>query len=60
MFSEDGTDTTVCYDECEQAWPVVVPAGKPEIREGVTDSLYGTTQRTDGTTQLTYDGWPLY
>jgi predicted lipoprotein with Yx(FWY)xxD motif len=26
----------------------------------VDASKFGTTKRTDGTTQVTYNGWPLY
>jgi predicted lipoprotein with Yx(FWY)xxD motif len=32
----------------------------PQIGTGVTQSLVGQTTRSDGTTQLTYAGHPLY
>ena len=27
---------------------------------GIESRLLGTTMRTDGVTQITYNGWPLY
>lgn len=52
-----------CYDICAVQWPPdVLPAGMtaPRAGPGVVGTLLGTAPRTDGTTQITYDGWPLY
>jgi plastocyanin len=50
----------VCYDKCAQAWPPLLTAGAPKTGDGADAALLGTTARTDGTTQVTYNGWPLY
>ncbi len=55
--------TSVCYGPCAQAWPpLLLPAGTttPLAGPGVNSALLGTTHRTDGTIQLTYNKWPLY
>jgi predicted lipoprotein with Yx(FWY)xxD motif len=50
-----------CQDECAEAWPPVLTRSTPvEAGTGVQSELIGTFQRGDGTTQLTYGGWPLY
>jgi len=52
-----------CYDICAVQWPpLVLPPGvtAPIAGPGVRPSLVGTAPRTDGTTQVTYHGWPLY
>jgi predicted lipoprotein with Yx(FWY)xxD motif len=52
-----------CYDICALQWPaLVLPAGvsRPVAGSGVKASLVGTSARTDGSTQITYNGWPLY
>jgi predicted lipoprotein with Yx(FWY)xxD motif len=57
VFTQDDGSTSTCYEACATAWPPLlapVTAG-----EGVTGAL-GTTDRTDGTVQVTYDGAPLY
>ena len=56
---EQGGDST-CYDECEAAWPPITVDGEPVAGDGVDASLLGTVEREDGSTQVTYDGWPLY
>lgn len=57
IFTNDEGSTSTCYEECATAWPPLldpVTAG-----EGVGGEL-GTTDRTDGTVQVTYNGAPLY
>jgi predicted lipoprotein with Yx(FWY)xxD motif len=42
------------------AWPPLVTNGKPIAGAGLFASKLGTTTRRDGTTQVTYNGHPLY
>jgi predicted lipoprotein with Yx(FWY)xxD motif len=49
-----------CGSECARVWPVVSVDGEPTTSDGVDGSLVGTTERPDGTTQLTYADQPLH
>jgi predicted lipoprotein with Yx(FWY)xxD motif len=52
-----------CSGQCAQGWPpLVLPAGTttPLAGPGVQSSLLGTTDRSDGSVQVTYNKWPLY
>ena len=60
LFTKDTPNTTVCYDKCATAWPPLLTTGAPVAGDGVDASKFGTTTRTDGTVQVTYNGWPLY
>jgi len=60
IFTKDTPNTSTCYGGCATAWPPLLTTGAPTAGTGVTASLLGTTTRTDGTTQVTYNGWPLY
>ena len=60
MYTKDAKDMSNCYDKCEVAWPPLLQTDKPAVANGVDASLLGTTQRKDGTTQVTYNGMPLY
>lgn len=55
--SDTGSDST-CYDACAQTWPPLT--GTATAGEGADESLLGETTRDDGTTQVTYNGSPLY
>jgi predicted lipoprotein with Yx(FWY)xxD motif len=60
LFTKDTPNTSNCYDKCATAWPPLLTSGKTGAGDGVDASKLGTTTRTDGTTQVTYNGWPLY
>lgn len=49
-----------CYGDCAEAWPPVLTDGGPVAAGRVSARKLGTTQRSDGTTQVTYNGHPLY
>ena len=56
-FAPDKPGKSVCYGDCAAYWPPVT--GNASAGPGVTGTI-GTITRTDGTTQATYDGHPLY
>ena len=64
MFRNDTRGRpSVCYGICAVEWPpLVFPAGvsRPVAGPGAVPALLGTSARTDGGTQITYNGWPLY
>jgi predicted lipoprotein with Yx(FWY)xxD motif len=51
---------STCSGGCAQTWPPVLTKGAPKAAGGVKSSLLGTTKRSDGTTEVTYKGHPLY
>ena len=50
-----------CSGGCASAWPPVLATGSgtPAVT-GVSAGLVGEITRSDGSKQLTLDGWPLY
>lgn len=60
LFTKDTPNTSNCYDQCATNWPPLLTEGQPAVGAGADDSKIGTTRRTDGTMQVTYNGWPLY
>jgi predicted lipoprotein with Yx(FWY)xxD motif len=59
-FDKESGSKSECYGACAEAWPPVLTEGEPQAGAGIQQRLLGTTQRDDGTTQVTYDGHPLY
>ena len=41
-------------------WPPLLTTGRPTAGPGVDPRLIGELRRPDGTTQVTYSGWPVY
>lgn len=60
LFTPDTDGESTCYDDCAAAWPPATVDGTPVAGDGIDGALLATTERTDGTTQVTYDGQPLY
>ncbi len=58
LFTPDGQGDSTCYDQCADNWPFVAEASG--VGAGLDASLLGTTTRTNGDVQATYNGWPLY
>jgi predicted lipoprotein with Yx(FWY)xxD motif len=59
-FHKDKGTTSSCYGACAEGWPPLLTEGEPQPSNGTNASLLGTTERKDGTMQVTYKGHPLY
>jgi predicted lipoprotein with Yx(FWY)xxD motif len=58
-FDNDTEGVSNCTGDCATTWPPLPVAGEPTGGAGVTGTL-DTITRDDGSTQVTYDGKPLY
>jgi predicted lipoprotein with Yx(FWY)xxD motif len=52
--------TSGCYDACATAWPPLATTGDPTAAGDAVAKELSTSTRTDGVTQVLYDGHPLY
>jgi predicted lipoprotein with Yx(FWY)xxD motif len=61
VFTKDSPNASTCSGTCAQTWPALTVGNgqAPQAGSGVTGML-GTFARTDGTTQVTVGGMPLY
>ena len=60
MFGKDTGTQSTCTGACAQNWPPLLATGTPTVGSGATASMLGTTTRSDGGRQVTYNGHPLY
>lgn len=60
LFDKETTSRSRCYGRCAVEWPPVLTEGRPRAAGDVQQGRLGTTRRSDGATQVTYDGKPLY
>jgi|GEM_PF-1413376 predicted lipoprotein with Yx(FWY)xxD motif len=62
-YSKDTGSVSTCYDTCATNWPPYIVGAEDNVKQvksGVSASKVGTTVRTGGSIQMTYDGKPLY
>jgi predicted lipoprotein with Yx(FWY)xxD motif len=62
LFTNDtqNSGTSSCTGDCLVEWPPLFTDGEPVAGEGVDATMLGTITLPDGTSQVTYNGWPLY
>jgi predicted lipoprotein with Yx(FWY)xxD motif len=60
LFEKDKRGRSLCSGACVDYWPPLLTTRKPAARPGAKASLLGITRRSDGRTQVTYAGHPVY
>ena len=62
LFTNDTQNSGIssCTGDCLVEWPPLFTDGEPVAGEGVDAAMLGTITLPDGTSQVTYNGWPLY
>jgi predicted lipoprotein with Yx(FWY)xxD motif len=60
LFAKDRNRRSACTASCASFWPPLLTPGKPTAGTGVKASMLGTTKRSDGKLQVTYNRHPLY
>ena len=60
LFRGDSGTKSTCFGACAAAWPPLHATSKPTVGGGADAALLGTTTRSDGEQQVTYNGHPLY
>jgi predicted lipoprotein with Yx(FWY)xxD motif len=60
LFAKDRNAKSACSGSCARFWPPLLSRGTPTAGAGVKPSLLGTTKRSNGSRQVTYNRHPLY
>lgn len=60
LWVADTTTKSTCSGGCAAAWPPLTTKGAPTATGAAKAAELGTTTRSDGSMQVTYDGHPLY
>jgi predicted lipoprotein with Yx(FWY)xxD motif len=60
LFQKDSGTTSACTGSCVTFWPPLTATAKPTVGSGASSSLITTTMRSDGKTQVVYNGHPVY
>ena len=60
LFERDSGTKSACTGACAVEWPPLRATGKPTVASGANASIVATSARSDGESQVTYNGHPLY
>lgn len=60
LWVKDNAGASQCSGACAAAWPPLTTKGAPKATGQAQSGQLGTVKRSDGSTQVTYHGWPLY
>jgi predicted lipoprotein with Yx(FWY)xxD motif len=60
LFGKDRNGKSACSGACAAAWPPLIATAKPRAGTGAAASRLGTTRRSDGRLQVTYNHHPVY
>jgi predicted lipoprotein with Yx(FWY)xxD motif len=60
LWQADAGPKSTCSGECATDWPPLLATGAPTAGPGAKAPLLGTTKRSDGVDQVTYNKHPLY
>ena len=60
LFEKDQPGVSTCTGTCLGVWPAFTATGAIVAGPGVTTSMLSTIQRSDGSSEVTYNGHPLY
>ncbi len=63
LFTPEKGGTIACTGSCATTWPAVLaPSGAKSVDAsgGADGSMLGTVKLSDGTLEVTYNGWPLH
>ncbi|MGP4017840.1 COG4315 family predicted lipoprotein [Saccharopolyspora sp. 5N708] len=60
LFDKDSSPQSTCLAGCAKDWPPLTTTGPPVAGAAVNPALLTTSKRPDGSTQVVYNGHPLY
>lgn len=60
LFVADKKNESTCTGACAVAWPPLLTLGSAKPGAGADKTLLGTTERSGGAKEVTYNGHPLY
>jgi predicted lipoprotein with Yx(FWY)xxD motif len=60
LLTSDPSNGSSCTGGCATQWPPLTAPSKPTAGTGVNSSMLSTFKRSDGTTQVSYNGHALY
>ena len=60
LFTADSPSVTRCAGACAQAWPPYTVSSSRLAQASVSAQAVGRLRRSDGSSQVTYHGHPLY